>query len=823
MYYQSQILPFSKKYIFILVIFFDVPSENYGQISLHVGAETGTVDSGLPVPLVESYSINGSSDVEDSNGHYTANSLHYINAVHAPSWAREGDNVPEFYGDGSNYPNPDYAWRAELANSNTATALTPGEEWYYSLSFYPPSADWDIATQYSTVISQWKQYGGGDPNGEIRLSNAGDYKIFARSVRYDWGNTSGDGVHIGTAVPDAWNDLKFYIKHSHLDAEGVIKVWLNGELVFERSGKTVYSSSTQGYMKFGMYTEIRDERKLYYDAIRMSNNIGVPFEDWTQDQVHVPSITLDTPTNGENPTTGSDVILTVTADDSAGKKMQTPGSITQVEYFAGDNSIGIATIPPYSFIWNSPTDGAYDIKAVVTDADGNQATSEVATIRVGYFPPEVNITAPQHLGNLSAGVSTVISATATDIDGSITQVDFYINNTLAGTDTSSPYSFDWTPNDSGAYIIEAIATDTNGKSSFDQISVTVDAVIQTSSVVSIHDASIRETNPTSTGNWSRVDIYGRSPREGSQVGIFKFDISDYSSVEEISKAKLRLYTDSVDSGGAELTAFSATGDSWDEFAVTWNHPDRPLRGTALSGLNVTQSGIYYEFDVTSFLVDKHAAGATLVSFWIEDLTGSRNHVEFDSRTRPNVPLLEVTTSDIKTLTTGNTNHIPLSQDISSSTDQASAIGVILLASDTDDDILTYSIVNQPSNGSVSLTGTSATYTPNANFTGEDNFTYKSNDGIEDSNMATVTISVEVVLSVTENLFDNLLVHPNPSSNFIYLNTNYSLDYIIYNPIGQKISEGNTNYEIDISNLQSGVYYISFKKDSQTTIRKVIKN
>jgi len=85
------------------------------------------------------------------------------------------------------------------------------------------------------------------------------------------------------------------------------------------------------------------------------------------------------------------------------------------------------------------------------------------------------------------------------------------------------------------------------------------------------------------------------------------------------------------------------------------------------------------------------------------------------------------------------------------------------------------------------------------------------------------VTVEAGLSLTDNLFDNLLVYPNPSSVLIYLNTNFSLDYILYNSIGQKISDGKTDYEIDISELPSGVYYFRFLKDNQSTIRKVIKN
>lgn len=48
-----------------------------GKINLNVGGETGTVDSGLDVPLSESYSKNDNSDVVDGDGNpYRANNLH---------------------------------------------------------------------------------------------------------------------------------------------------------------------------------------------------------------------------------------------------------------------------------------------------------------------------------------------------------------------------------------------------------------------------------------------------------------------------------------------------------------------------------------------------------------------------------------------------------------------------------------------------------------------------------------------------------------------------------------------------------------------------
>ncbi len=58
--------------------------------------------------------------------------------------------------------------------------------------------------------------------------------------------------------------------------------------------------------------------------------------------------------------------------------------------------------------------------------------------------------------------------------------------------------------------------------------------------------------------------------------------------------------------------------------------------------------------------------------------------------------------------------------------------------------LTFSIVTTPAHGTVTLSNATTgayTYTPNSGYTGADKFTWKVNDGIADSNIATVTVSV----------------------------------------------------------------------------------
>ena len=67
----------------------------------------------------------------------------------------------------------------------------------------------------------------------------------------------------------------------------------------------------------------------------------------------------------------------------------------------------------------------------------------------------------------------------------------------------------------------------------------------------------------------------------------------------------------------------------------------------------------------------------------------------------------------------------------------------LSASDAEGDALTFS-AGSAANGTVSVVGATATYTPNANFNGTDSFTYTANDGTTDSASATVTVTVTAV-------------------------------------------------------------------------------
>jgi hypothetical protein len=103
----------------------------------------------------------------------------------------------------------------------------------------------------------------------------------------------------------------------------------------------------------------------------------------------------------------------------------------------------------------------------------------------------------------------------------------------------------------------------------------------------------------------------------------------------------------------------------------------------------------------------------------------------------------------QTLTTGpppQSNPAPMAKDQPDvKTNKTTTVGITLQATDPDPNAkLQAQILSQPQHGKLGdvdqATG-KVTYTPNPDYTGDDSFTFKVNDGKADSNTATVTINV----------------------------------------------------------------------------------
>jgi hypothetical protein len=78
-------------------------------------------------------------------------------------------------------------------------------------------------------------------------------------------------------------------------------------------------------------------------------------------------------------------------------------------------------------------------------------------------PPTVSITSPANNSSFTEGASITITASASDPDGSVSQVQFFANGASIGIDNTAPYSVNWTV-PLGTNTLTAVATDNQGAS-----------------------------------------------------------------------------------------------------------------------------------------------------------------------------------------------------------------------------------------------------------------------------------------------------------------------------------------------------------------------
>ena len=93
------------------------------------------------------------------------------------------------------------------------------------------------------------------------------------------------------------------------------------------------------------------------------------------------------------------------------------------------------------------------------------------------LPPVVSLTGPSNNASYGSNETVRLTATASDPDGSVSQVDFYAGDLLIGSVSSAPYSVDWSRMNPGVYSLIAVATDNKGIiTTSSPVSVTIRAV-----------------------------------------------------------------------------------------------------------------------------------------------------------------------------------------------------------------------------------------------------------------------------------------------------------------------------------------------------------
>ena len=130
--------------------------------------------------------------------------------------------------------------------------------------------------------------------------------------------------------------------------------------------------------------------------------------------------------------------------------------------------IATRSAAPYTATWTAVGSGSVTLTARATDNDGATTTSAgVAVIVVTNQAPTVTLTSPANGASFTAPTSIMLAASASDADGTIAKVEFFVGTQLLATVTAAPYTFTWNNVLPGNYTIIAKATDDKGAATRD--------------------------------------------------------------------------------------------------------------------------------------------------------------------------------------------------------------------------------------------------------------------------------------------------------------------------------------------------------------------
>ena len=169
-----------------------------------------------------------------------------------------------------------------------------------------------------------------------------------------------------------------------------------------------------------------------------------------------PSVSLTAPAAGASFIAPASWTITANAADS-------DGTVASVEFFVNGASAGVVTSAPYAVSYTAPANGDYLLTAAATDDRGAVTMSAARTVTVrDNTAPAVNVTSPVGGASFIMPATVTLSAAASDADGTVAGVEFFVNGVSVGTDSTAPYSVTYTPPDVGSYSVTATAVDDRG-------------------------------------------------------------------------------------------------------------------------------------------------------------------------------------------------------------------------------------------------------------------------------------------------------------------------------------------------------------------------
>ena len=218
-------------------------------------------------------------------------------------------------------------------------------------------------------------------------------------------------------------------------------------------------------------------------------------------------------------------------------------------------------------------------------------------VGAGFTPPTVDWTQPTH-GQYFVDLSPItFEANAADTDGSVDEVEFFVDGVSVGIDTSLPYSMNWTPPSFGNYLLKAVATDDDGY--IDSTKVVIKVVDAVSANISnqINDGrdDVEEYGPTGKVNYWSLDLEMIDEDNWDQTVALRFNNINIPPNSLISNAYIQFTAESVDSVATNLVihgedhdnapfietnSYNITNRTTTSASANWSPPSWPTAGAA---------------------------------------------------------------------------------------------------------------------------------------------------------------------------------------------------------------------------------------------------
>jgi len=298
-------------------------------------------------------------------------------------------------------------------------------------------------------------------------------------------------------------------------------------------------------------------------------------------QNQVPTVSMAAPANNFKANAPTAVLLTANASD-------TDGTIAKVEFFKINPAVpvfdastlvgqanAVGAPPSYQLSTAPLAAGTYSFAARATDDKGDSATSGSVQVIMNALPT-VNITAPTAGANIIPGTNFTLRATASDGDGSISKVEFFLNGSAtalgqaARVGATSEYTLAWTAV-TGAVSFTARATDNDGAQT---TTASVAANVPPNVLPSVTlDNPAAGTNAPTSLNLSA----SASDGDGSVTGVeFSYALNGGAATKANGVLAAGKWTLAVPIGAAQFGTYAVTATVTDNLGGKTTSPSKNI-------------------------------------------------------------------------------------------------------------------------------------------------------------------------------------------------------------------------------------------------------